>query len=85
MNKKARSKTLLKSKEPFKWVFMDNIPEMYPNFLTTETTFSDYVLIVNACSKIPKHYGTEIITTEEVMYKLYMFQAILGKIDWFGW
>ena len=27
----------------------------------------------------------EIITTEEVMDKLYMFQTIFGKIDEFGW
>ena len=27
----------------------------------------------------------EIITTQEVMDKLYMFQARLGKIDEFGW
>ena len=27
----------------------------------------------------------EIITTEEVMDKLYMFQARFGQIDKFGW
>ena len=56
-----------------------------PNFLTTETTFSNYLLFVDAYSKIPKHYGTEIITTEEVMYKLDIFQARFEKIDEFGW
>ena len=30
MNKKARSKNPLKSKEPFKWVFMDIIPATSP-------------------------------------------------------
>ena len=30
-------------------------------------------------------YGMENITTEEVMDKLYMFQAIFGKLDEFGW
>ena len=27
----------------------------------------------------------ENITTEEVMYKLYIFQGIFGKVDKFGW
>ena len=36
-------------------------------------------------SKIPKFYGMERITTEEVMDKLYMFQARFGKVDEFGW
>ena len=27
----------------------------------------------------------EIITTEEAMDKLYMFQSIFGKVDKFGW
>ena len=34
-------------------------------------------------SKIPKLCGMENITTEEVMYKLDMFQSIFGKIDEF--
>ena len=45
-----------------------------PKKLTSETTFSNYHLIVDIYSKIPKLYGKEIITTEEVMDKLYMFQ-----------
>ena len=36
-------------------------------------------------SKIPKLYGMEIITTEEVIDKPDMFQSILGKVDGFGW
>ena len=35
--------------------------------------------------KIPKLYGMEKITTEEVMDKLDIFQSIFGKIDQFGW
>ena len=70
---------------PFKWVFMDIIPYTYYKFSTKYTTFDNYVSIVNAYSKITKLYGMENITTEEVMDKLDMFQAIIGKVDEFGW
>ena len=56
MNKKARSKIPLKPKAPFKWVFMDIIPSTAPQSLTNDTTFSNYLLIVDAYSKIPKLY-----------------------------
>ena len=36
-------------------------------------------------SKIPKVYGMENITTEEVMDKLDMFQARFEIADEFGW
>ena len=36
-------------------------------------------------SKIPKLYGMENITTEEVMAKLDMFQVIFVRVDEFGW
>ena len=85
MNKKTRSKIPLKPKAPFKWVFMDIIPSTTPKSLTSDTTFSNYLLIVDACSKIPKLYGMEKITTEEVMEKLDMFQSLFGEIDQFGW
>ena len=85
MNKNARSKTPLKPKAPFRWFFMDIIPATSPKRFTSETTLSNYLLIVDAYSKIPKLYGTEIITTEKVMDKLYMFQSIFGKIDEFVW
>ena len=62
---------------PFKWVFVDIITAISYNFLTKYTTISNYLLIVDAYSKIPKLYGMENITTEEVMYKLDMFQARL--------
>ena len=85
MKKKARSKNPLKPKAPFEWVFMDIIPSTAPKRLTSDTTFSNYILIVDDYSKVPKLYGMEKITTEEVMDNLYMFQSIFGKIDEFGW
>ena len=85
MNKKSRSKILLKPKAPFKWVFMDIIPSTAPKILTNDTTVSKYLLIVDAYSKIPKLYGMENITTAEVMDKLDMFQSRFGKINQFGW
>ena len=53
--------------------------------MTSETTFFNDILIVDAYSKTPKLYVTEIVTTDEVMDKLDMFQYIFGKIDGFGW
>ena len=85
MNKKARSKIPLKPKLPFKCVFMDIIPSTAPKRFTSDTTFSNYVLIFDAYSKIPKLYGMEKITTEEVMDDLDMFQSRFGKIDEFEW
>ena len=85
MNKKARSKIPLKPKAPFKWVFMDIIPSTAPKSLTSDTSFSDHLLIVDAYSKIPKLYGMDNITTEKVMDKLDMFQSRFGQIDQFGW
>ena len=58
--------------------FMYIIPETPPNVLKSETTFSNYLLIVDAYSKSPKLYGMEIITTKEVMDKLDIFQARFG-------
>ena len=55
------------------------------NFLTSDTTFSNYLLIVDAYYKTPKTYGMEKILIEEVMDKLDMFQSGFGKIDEFGW
>ena len=83
--KKARSKIPLKPKAPFKWVFMDTFTSTAPKILTSDTTFSNYLLIVDAYYNIPKLYGMEKITTEEVMNKLDMFQSSFGKIDQFGW
>ena len=77
MNKKARSNIPLKC--------MDIIPSTVPKSLTNDTTFYNYLLIVDAYSKIPKLHGMEKITTEEVMDKLDMFQSRFRKIDQFGW
>ena len=63
MNKKAGSKNPLKPKAPLKWVFMNIITSTAPKSLTSDTTFSNYILIVDAYSKIPKLYGMEKITT----------------------
>ena len=64
---------------------MDVILSTTPNFLTSNTTFSNYILIVDEYSKIPNIYGIEKITTEEVMDKLDMFLSRIGKIDEFVW
>ena len=85
MNKKAGSKITLKPKSLLKWVFMDIIPSTSQKSLTSDTTFSNHLLIVNTNSKIPKLYGMEEISTKEVMDKVDMFQTRSGKIDEFGW
>ena len=85
MNEKARYNIPLKPKAPFKWVFMDIILSTAPKSLTSDTTFSNCLFIVDAYSKIPKLYGMENITTAEVMEKLDMFQSRFRKIDQFGW
>ena len=60
---------------------MDIIISTASKSLTSETTFSHFLLIVDAYSKMPKLYGMEKFTTEEVMDKLDMFQSRYGKID----
>ena len=64
---------------------MDKIPSTAPKSLTSDTTFSNHLLIVDACSNITKLYSMEKTTSEEVMDKQDMFQSIFGKIDQFGW
>ena len=64
---------------------MDIILSTAPKIQTSDTTFSNYILIVDAYYNIPKLYGMEKITTEEVMDKLDMFQSKFGKIEQFGW
>ena len=85
MKKKAKYKNPLKPKALLKRVFMDIIPSTAPNILTSDTTFSNYILIVDAYSKIPKLHGMEKISTGKGMDKLDMFQSIFGKIYEFGW
>ena len=79
MNEKARYIILMKPKPLFKWVFVDIIPSTTPKSLTSDTTFSNYILIFGAYSKLPKLYGMEKITTEEVGDKLDMFQSRFEK------
>ena len=64
---------------------MDIIPSTAPKSLTSDKTFSNYILIFYAYSNIPKLYGMDKITTEEVMEKLDLFQSRFGKMDQFGW
>ena len=64
---------------------MNIIPSTALKSFTSDTNFSNYILIVDAYSKIPKLYGMEKITTEEVMDKLDMFQSRFDKIYQFGW
>ena len=64
---------------------MDIIPATSLKSFTSETNFSNYLLIVDVYSKIPKLYGMVRIATEEVVYKLDMFQSKFGKIDVFRW
>ena len=52
---------------------MDIIKVTAPIVLTSETYFSNYLLIVDAYSKVLKLYGMYKITTEKVMDKLDMF------------
>ena len=54
---------------------------MEPKRFTSDTNFSNYLLIVDAHSKIPKLYGMEMITTEGVTENLDMFQSRFGKIE----
>ena len=67
MNKKARSENPLRPKAPFRWVFTNLISSTAPKFLTSDTTFSNCILIVDAYSKTLKLNGMDKITTEEVM------------------
>ena len=64
---------------------MDIVSPTAPKLLTSDTSSSNYILIVDAYSNIPKLYGMEKITTEEVMDTLDMFQSGFGKMDQFGW
>ena len=85
INKNPRSNTPLNTKKPFKWVFVDIIPAISSKILTKYTNFSNYLLIMDDYSKIPKVYIMENITTEEVIDKLDMFQERSENLHEFGW
>ena len=63
---------------------MDIIPSTATKILTSDTTFSNYILIFDSYSKILKLYGIEKLTTDKGMDKLDMIQSRFGKIDKFG-
>ena len=64
-------------------ILKDILPLIAPKFMTNDTTLSNYLLIVDAYSYIPKLYGMEKITTRKVMNKLDMFQSIFGnEFEW---
>ena len=65
--------------------FMNIIPATYPKGFTSKTNFSKYLLIVDAYQNILKMSGMEIITTEEVMDKIDLFQPRFGTMGKFGW
>ena len=64
---------------------MHIIPAIASKSITKENTVATHILIVDAYSKVPRLYGIERITSDEVMEKLDVFQAIFGKLDEFGW
>ena len=68
-----------------KWVFLDIIPSPHSRNINKETSFANYLLIVDAYSRILHLYGLDDSTTEAVMDKLDEFQARYDKVDAFGW
>ena len=54
INKKARSKNPINPKSSFKRFFIDIIPSTALKSLTSDTTSSNYLLIVDAYSEISK-------------------------------
>ena len=60
---------------------MDIIPDLFSKSLTKDTISNNYLLIVDTCYKIPRLFGMENITTEEVVYNPDMFQSRSGKLD----
>ena len=85
IDKNPRSKIPLQPKTPFKRIFVDTISSIASTSLTKDTTFDNYILIVDAYSKLPRLYGIKSITSEEVMEKIDMFKARFGKVDESGW
>ena len=67
INKKARSRIPLKPKAPFKWSFMGIIPSVATKSLTSDTTFSNHLLIVDASSKNP-NFMVRIISQQKKLW-----------------
>ena len=61
--------------------YSSNVPNCFDRF----NYFFNYLLIIDSYSKTPKIYVMEIMTTEEVVYWLDMFQARIRKFDELGW
>ena len=55
---------MIKSKVSFQVGFMGIISATAPKISTSETNISNYILIVDVYSKIPKVNGVDKITTE---------------------
>ena len=79
------SKTPLQPKTPLKCVFVYIITSIAFKSLTKDTTSDNYLLIVDAYSKLPRLYGMESITTEDIMDKLDTFQSRFGELDELVW
>ena len=58
---------------------MEIIPDLSSKNLTKYTTIDNYLLTVDVYYKLPRIYGMENITTEEVMEKLDIFNPHLEK------
>ena len=79
MNKKARSKIPLKPKAPFKLVFINIVTSTAPKISTSDTTFYNYLLIVDAYSKIPEIYGMEKSQQKKLWTNWICFNPDLGN------
>ena len=64
---------------------MDIIWSIASKILEKTLLLINYHLIVDAYSKFTRIYGMESMSAEDIMDKLYMFQAISGKLYEFGW
>ena len=64
---------------------MGIIPVIAFKILKKYNNFDNYLLILDAYSRLPRPCGMESITAEEVMDKLNIFQSKFGKLDEFVW
>ena len=80
MNKKARSKIPIKPEAPLEWVFMDIVPSTSTKRLTSDTTFSNCLLIVDAYSKIQYIYIMEKSQQKKLWTNWICFNPDLGKL-----
>ena len=86
-NKKVRYKNQLKPKARFKWVLWTLFQKHHQMFwqVKLHLVIIFNILVVDACSKIPKLYGVEKLLLKKVIDRLDMFQFIFVKIDEFCW